>query len=661
MKFLNNSLQSKLFLIFFSLGGGASALLFIVGFMGVASLEDTRTELLQLQAQSTTKCIDRFNFERFGDASVFSTNSSFTDSYESWGDDEQRLSLIEILNRYVDAYDSYHLLMLINKKGQLVAINSADKDGKSIEVDSLYERSFAKDVWFERAVQLSKARIANDPAAGVKAESPDFIEYLAPIYGDNAAGVAISAPMFNKDGETIGVWCSILNLDVIESIVQDTYKDLKAMGLPESDLSIVDSKGTLIYQFDPSNAESNASGRNRDVVFQRNILNDGDESFGAIIREEKGSIASTFNSRRQNEFSAGFSSCGSVPAFESLGWRVVVQVPSTVAHAYASSLRWLMTGTFTIGLTLLAIASYFTARKIVTPLREAIIMLTRLRCGDFARRLPMTRTDELGQMCRGFNLFADQMQKVIESAHEKSSAASESAIGVSDRLSDACNATSSVSDNMREVAASLSQMKTTIAEISKTAANSSNIAEKAANLVEQSNRRILQLDSAACEIGSVIELIQEIAEQTNLLALNATIEAARAGAAGKGFAVVATEVKDLSRQTAQATDDIRNRITAIQAEARLSIDSMKEIAEVVGQARNSAFMIASAVEEQTVTSASMVERVASTASAATLVSEGVAHSAQISREINGTISEIDRLLAMSSQDAASNPECALIL
>lgn len=661
MKFLNNSLQSKLFLVFFSLGGGASALLFIVGFMGAGSLKDTRTELLQLQAQSTTRCIDRFNFERFGDASVFSTNARFTDSYEDWGNDEQRLALIEVLNRYVDAYDSYHLLMLVNMKGQLVAINSADKDGKTIEVDNLYERSFAKEAWFERAVRLSKARIANDPSAGIKAESPEFIEYLAPIYGDTAAGVAISAPMFNKEGENIGVWCSILNLDSIEGIVQDTYKDLKAMGLPESDLAIINSQGTLVYQFDPSIASETAGSRNRDVTFQRNIMSDGDASFGAILQEEKGAISSTYNTRRNNAYAAGFSSCGNVPGFDSLGWKVVVQVPSSVAHAYASSIRWLLTGTFAIGLTLLAIASYFTARKIVMPLREAIIMLTRLRCGDFARRLPMTRTDELGQMCRGFNLFADQMQKVIETAHEKSSVASESALGVSNRLNDACDATSSVSDNMREVAASLSQMKTTIAEISKTAANSSNIAEKAANLVEQSNRRILQLDSAACEIGSVIELIQEIAEQTNLLALNATIEAARAGAAGKGFAVVATEVKDLSRQTAQATDDIRNRITAIQAEARLSIDSMKEIAEVVGQARNSAFMIASAVEEQTVTSASMVERVASTASAATLVSEGVAHSAQISREINGTISDIDRLLAMSSQDAANNPECALIL
>ena len=90
------------------------------------------------------------------------------------------------------------------------------------------------------------------------------------------------------------------------------------------------------------------------------------------------------------------------------------------------------------------------------------------------------------------------------------------------------------------------------------------MADEAAQLVQNTNQEISQLGRTADGIGQVIEVIQDIAEQTKLLALNATIEAARAGDAGKGFAVVATEVKELARQTAEATDDIRQRVEGIQ-------------------------------------------------------------------------------------------------
>ena len=71
------------------------------------------------------------------------------------------------------------------------------------------------------------------------------------------------------------------------------------------------------------------------------------------------------------------------------------------------------------------------------------------------------------------------------------------------------------------------------------------------------------LTEAGERIGEVVHLINDIAARTNLLALNATIEAARAGEAGRGFAVVAGEVKDLARQTAEATDSIGAEISRI--------------------------------------------------------------------------------------------------
>jgi urea transport system substrate-binding protein len=76
------------------------------------------------------------------------------------------------------------------------------------------------------------------------------------------------------------------------------------------------------------------------------------------------------------------------------------------------------------------------------------------------------------------------------------------------------------------------------------------------------------LGLAAGRIEQVIKLIHSIAGQTSLLALNATIEAARAGESGRGFAVVAAEVKELSRRTAKATEEVSAQVHGIQQAVR---------------------------------------------------------------------------------------------
>ncbi|MEI6557382.1 MAG: methyl-accepting chemotaxis protein [Rhodospirillaceae bacterium] len=96
------------------------------------------------------------------------------------------------------------------------------------------------------------------------------------------------------------------------------------------------------------------------------------------------------------------------------------------------------------------------------------------------------------------------------------------------------------------------------------------------NVVSGTAAKVNALSEASDQIGAIVSQIEAIASQTNLLALNATIEAARAGEAGKGFAVVATEVKALSRKTAEATDDIRRRIENLRKEMTGIVQSMRE-------------------------------------------------------------------------------------
>ena len=291
----------------------------------------------------------------------------------------------------------------------------------------------------------------------------------------------------------------------------------------------------------------------------------------------------------------------------------------------------------------LALAAVLFGRRVARLIRGMSAAMHELSAGRFDVVLPgLGRNDEIGEMAQAVEAFKltarRRAETELESRREEDRRAAERHRAELARLAESFEATAghvimSVSSasqeltqsahgltetahhtqalsaavaaasqeaslNVQRVAAATDEMMASAAEIGRQVDISAGIARDAVDQARQTDERMALLAAAADRIGSVIQLIATIAQQTNLLALNATIEAARAGESGAGFAVVAQEVKTLAKQTADATEDIREQIAGIQTATRESVGAIGAIVAIIGRISDIASGVATAIEGQ---------------------------------------------------------------
>ncbi len=679
------SIRNKLLAMF--LGAGLVPTLIIggIGWLSSKNIEQLSVREFEGIAENLIDTIDRNLFERYGDVQAFCLNTVAQDE-EQWYKKEGDSLLVNAMNGYVDCYDIYAFTVLVDRDGDVIAVNNKDHQGNPIDTSHFYERNYSNASWFRDAMNGKFLENTETGLTGTVVEDLYVDEDVKKLYKDEGYALGFSAPLRNAKGEVIAVWKNVAKFNLVEDIFKSVYADYRA-SLPALELTMLDRKGNIIVDYDPSLRGNEEVVRDTSVIGKLNPVDRGYEFAKLAVAGEAGSLARAKHCRKDQMISVGFAHSEGAYGFPGMDWSVLARAPVEASLAGASSLQnQLLFGGLTMIIAMPIIGFWF-ARKLTKPIKATVDVLSEMAHGNLTLRMNQSGSDEFATLAVSFNTFADKIERVVRDlsqnavtlhgssadlyqtaerlangatdATSRSSTVAAAAEEMSVSITQMASSTEEVSSNIREVAVAVEQMNASITEVARSAEKSADVAGHAAQLAEASNRKIEVLGAAAGEIGKVIEVIQDIAEQTNLLALNATIEAARAGEAGKGFAVVATEVKELAKQTAAATDDIRRRIEGIQQTTSEAVTATKQIGEVIDNVNTVARTIAAAVEEQSITTKQIAQRITTTATAAECVARGANESAEASREITQSIALVDNVLketAVSAQQSRSAGE-----
>ena len=601
-------------------------------------------DLLESEAVSTMDKIDRNLFERYGDVQAFAFNP-----------DAQAgpVALVRAADFYSTAYGIYDVLLVADASGRVLATNTVTGDGQPVAIGDLVGTDVSAEPWFRAAAGLG---------AGETHYADASVEpVVTAATGREVLSLPFAAPVLDAQGRVVRVWVNFASWDrIVTQILDEQVAKLRDRGLGTVEGQVLRSDGVVLAGpgaagtegLDLADAGLPAA---EELVAGRSGAGEGAYPVGGDVQVQ------------------GYAASTGALGFDGYGWGVLMRQDSTEAAAPAGSLSTVILLVAGGAALLVGLVAARFAGSITRPLRRAVSVLQGVARGDLTERLDARTSDEVGRLAEALNSSLDDLSRVLASTRDTASGLAVSAqelVGLGDRVAaEAASATSSaadvttaaadVSSTVQTVAAGGEQMDASIREIAANAADAARVAGEAVTVAATTNDTVRELGESSARIGEVVRVITSIAEQTNLLALNATIEAARAGEAGKGFAVVANEVKELAQGTAAATEEISRRVAAIQSDSAGAAAAIGEISTIIGHINDFQTTIASAVEEQTATTAEMNRGVAEVSAGAggmnataELITTAAGSTSGSARELkasadalNATAAELSRLVA----------------
>jgi methyl-accepting chemotaxis protein len=359
--------------------------------------------------------IDRNLFERYGDVQAFGLNAVIHNQ-DSWGKTGDENPIVRAMNQYIDLYDVYYLSLLVDTKGKLIAVNTTDSNGKTIDTAQLYSRDFSSDAWFQDALAGRFYESADKTFTGTVVEHLYVDAAVQKIFGDEGLALGFAAPVRDADGKTIAVWKNVTKFRTVEDIILDTHNNLKARGLGSAEITLLDDKGNVIVDCDPTLTGVADIVRDMAVIGKFNLVDKGVESAARVVKGEVGSLVSSWHARKQVDQCAGYAPLRGAMGFPGMKWNVLVRVASKEALATTNQLKMTCLWTFGGALLVVVVGAYLLSGAISRVLNKVITSMESATKHDYSQFVTTTLSRDLGQMCTALNNMLTSMTAFEEQA-----------------------------------------------------------------------------------------------------------------------------------------------------------------------------------------------------------------------------------------------------
>ena len=542
------------------------------------------------------------------------------------------------LINYMNNYGYYDVFIICAKHGHVMYTAAKEADLGTNLNHGPYKTSGLAKLW----------RQVVDTQQGV---FQDFAPY-APSNNEPAA--FIGHPVKDLNGNLVAVVALQLSLEAINEIMQQ--RD----GMGKTGETYLVGQDKLMR----SDSFLDSQGHSVKASFAGNVSDNGVDTLAsqeALAGKNGAEIVTDYNG---NPVLSAYTPLH----FGDITWALIAEIDEAEVKLPVTRLIRSIFVVALVAMIGIAMFALLIAGKIAKPLNQGVDFAKIISSGDLTKQLDISQKDEVGILANALNemngnlrtMFQDvstgvqtlssastelsaisnQMSSNSEQTTDKANGVAAAAEEMSVNMDSVAAASEETSVNVNMVAAAAEEMSTTISQISSHTEKTKSITETAVIQSQNASERINELGTAALEIDKVTEAITDISDQTNLLALNATIEAARAGDAGKGFAVVANEIKELAKQTSEATGEIKEKIISIQAASRSSVTEITQITGVIREVSEMVSVVSVTVEEQANATQEISENVTQASQGIQEVNENVAQASSVTGEVAADIAEV---------------------